>query len=101
MNGNALVLSGVITARDALRHTPAGLPLLQLTLLHQSQQMEAGQPFRTELEIEVQVLGQAAEALDRQATGTRISVKGFLARKSRNSRMLVIRTEQFKLIDGD
>ena len=84
-----------------MRFTPAGLPLLHLVLSHQSEQNEAGAAFRAELEAVVLVLGEAATELDRQPLGTRISVKGFLARKSRNSRQLVIRTEQFKLFDGE
>ncbi|MDE1943236.1 MAG: primosomal replication protein N [Betaproteobacteria bacterium] len=101
MSRNELVLSGTIAAKETLRYTPAGLPLLQLVLSHQSEQSEAGAAFRAELEAVVLVLGEAATALDRQPLGTRISIKGFLARKSRNSRQLVIRTEQFKLFDGE
>ena len=101
MSRNELVLSGSIAAKEPLRYTPAGLPLLQLVLMHQSEQSEAGAPFRAALEAVVLVLGDAAAALDRQPLGTQISVKGFLARKSRNSRQLVIRTEHYKLIDGE
>ena len=101
MSRNELVLSGAIAAREALRYTPAGLPLLEMRLAHRSEQQEAGETFRAELEVTVLALGEAAVALDRLPLGARISVKGFLARKSRNSRQLVIRTEQFKLIDGE
>ena len=101
MSRNELVLSGVIATRDLLRYTPAGLPLLNFVLQHESEQQEAGQTFRTQLDIAVSVLGEAAVQMDRLGPGTRIMMKGFLARKSRNSRQFVMRAEQFKLIDGE
>ncbi len=101
MSRNELVLSGVIATRDLLRYTPAGIPLLNFVLQHESEQQEAGQAFKTQLEISVSVLGEAAVHLDRVSAGARIMLKGFLARKSRNSRQFVMRAEQFKLIDGE
>ena len=101
MSRNELVLSGVIATREKLRHTPAGSPALNFLLSHESQQQEAGQAFTTQLDIPVWVLGEAAVQLDRLAPGTKITLKGFLVRKSRNSSQLVLRTEQFKLLDGE
>ncbi|MDE2259300.1 MAG: primosomal replication protein N [Betaproteobacteria bacterium] len=101
MSRNELVLSGVIATRDLLRYTPAGMPLLNFVLLHDSEQQEVGQAFKAQLEITVSVLGDAAVQLDRLGPGSQITLKGFLARKSRNSRQLVMRAEQFKLIDGE
>ncbi|MHB8353847.1 MAG: primosomal replication protein N [Burkholderiales bacterium] len=101
MSRNELVLSGVIATRDLLRYTPAGIPLLNFVLQHESEQQEAGQTFKAQLDIAVSVLGEVAVQLDRHEPGTRIMLKGFLAKKSRNSRQFVMRAEQFKLIDGE
>jgi primosomal replication protein N len=84
-----------------LRYTPAGIPLLSFVLQHESQQQEAGEAFLTRLEMPVTATGEAAVQLDRLAPGTRVTLKGFLAPRSRNSRQIVMRAEQFKIFDGD
>jgi len=43
---NRLTLSGTIAALDALRHTPAGIALVEFVLAHDSQQAEAARRGR-------------------------------------------------------
>jgi len=48
VNANALSLQGTIAGIEPLRHTPAGLPLLEFKLAHRSMQVEAG--FKRQVE---------------------------------------------------
>jgi primosomal replication protein N len=87
---NAVTLAGTLAHVEPLRHTPAGLPLLQFTLAHKSVQIEAGYKRQVECEVSCVALGEAATELARSSTGVGISVTGFLNRKNRMSAQLVL-----------
>jgi primosomal replication protein N len=94
MLANAVTLAGTLAQAEPLRHTPAGLPLLQFRLAHRSVQIEAGFKRQVECEINCVALGELATALSRERTGTGISVTGFLNRKNRLSAQLVLHATQ-------
>ena len=48
---NKLELSARVLECEPLRHTPAGLPALEMVLAHESEVIEAGHPRRVELTI--------------------------------------------------
>jgi primosomal replication protein N len=83
VNANAVTLSGDITAIEALRHTPGGLPLVNVRLLHRSMQIEAGIERQTECEVGAVAIGEIASAVALFKTGDRVTVNGFLAAKRR------------------
>lgn len=89
-----MTLAGTISQLDALRHTPAGLPLLQFRLAHKSVQIEAGFKRQVECEVSCVILGEAATQLSRTTAGTPIRVTGFLNRKNRMSAQLVLHAMQ-------
>jgi primosomal replication protein N len=78
---NELVISGRLSERDALRHTPAGVALVNFRIVHESEQVEAG----TERKVYVEVACVAAENEARlvAAAPLRAAVRltGFLAGK--------------------
>ena len=85
-----MTVSGRLIEMDALRHTPAGVPVMKFRLQHDSEQMEAGAVRKVSCEI-------AAVAFEREATllaaaklGSDVKVTGFLAAKSRTSRAVVL-----------
>jgi primosomal replication protein N len=90
VNANAVTLTGTVAEVEPLRHTPAGLPLLQFTLLHRSSQMEAGHERQVECVVPCVALGAAATAASDTRSGDRIEVNGFLNRRSRMSTQLVL-----------
>lgn len=96
---NALRLDGEIVERSPLRWTPAGIPIAQLRLSHRSRQQEAGVEREVEAEIAAMVAGPLAHRMDAVPLGTRIGADGFLARRSRNLRSLVLHITGFEIIE--
>ena len=63
---NRLVLSATLVERAALRYTPAGLPALDLSLKHESEVSEDGQPRKVSMEMRAVAIG----AVTRHAAGS-------------------------------
>ena len=98
MNCNKLVLSGEVLQIAELRYTPAGIPLLRLTLRHMSEQIEAGMKRKIECEIPAVAMAQLAEQAKGINVGTVVKVSGFLAKRSLNSRQLVLHLDKLEII---
>ncbi|MCM2252451.1 MAG: primosomal replication protein N [Ramlibacter sp.] len=92
---NQLVLSARIAEAGTLRHTPAGLPALDLRLEHESEVSEAGQRRRVAVAIRAVAFGSVAETLVRQAIGGSWKFTGFLA-TPRNGKYPVLHVESFQ-----
>jgi primosomal replication protein N len=92
------MLSGRVSAREALRHTPAGIPVLSLEIAHASEQPEAGIPRRVSLQIEVIAIGPTAQALDQVTPGQQLKLSGFLSNRSKRSQRIVLHVNDFELI---
>lgn len=90
MESNSLALSGALVAIEPLRHTPAGVPLLNFKLAHKSQQVEAGLKRQVECEMNGVAIGDEAVEMSRLQAGQAISVSGFLNRKNRMSTQLIL-----------
>ena len=65
MEINAVALSGELKEIEPLRHTPAGIPLLNFRLAHKSQQMEAGYKRQVDCELNGIAIGEVAVAMSR------------------------------------
>jgi primosomal replication protein N len=98
VDDNAVTLSGTLAHVDALRHTPAGLALLQFKLAHKSMQLEAGIKRQVECEVNCVILGEAATALSRSRAGSPVKVTGFLNRRNRMSVQLVLHASSADLL---
>ena len=83
MDTNSVTLSGEITAIESLRHTPAGLPLVNFRLRHCSVQVEAGIRRQTDFEVGAVAIGEIASAVSAFHAGDGVKVQGFLAAKRR------------------
>ncbi len=79
-----------------MRYTPAGIPVVAAKLLHHSEQVEAGIPRLIEFEIAALAAGEISGRFNQAELGGTFRFKGFLARKSRNSKALV-----YHIIDFD
>jgi len=100
MEANAVTLAGTLAQVEPLRHTPAGLPLLQFKLAHKSVQIEAGFKRQVECEMSCVALGEIAAELSRERAGTGITVTGFLNRRNRLSAQLVLHATTTELLQG-
>lgn len=99
MNGNRLVLRGEVTEVAALRYTPAGFPLLALTIKHVSQQSEAGMKRQVECEVPAVAMAQLAEQGRGIKSGDWVEAVGFLNKRSRNSRQLVLHINALQILE--
>ena len=94
-------MSGRLIELGALRHTPAGVPVIKFRLQHDSTQTEAGVQRKVSCEV-------AAVAFEREATllaaaklGSDVKVNGFLAARSRSSRSVVLHATEIEFKEGD
>jgi primosomal replication protein N len=60
---NRLVLAATLVERAALRYTPAGLPALGLSLKHESEVTEDGQPRKVSMEMRAVAIGAVTQLL--------------------------------------
>lgn len=86
---NRVVLSARLVERQAMRYTPAGLPALNLTLQHEGEVSEDGQPRKVSLEIRAVGIGEVTRTLSAMALGSAGIHAGFLA-PARNGRGVVL-----------
>ncbi|MBU6272934.1 MAG: primosomal replication protein N [Betaproteobacteria bacterium] len=96
---NRLRLQARLIASDGLRHTPAGIPVVDATLAHQSAQSEAGLARTVELELATRFAGALAVRVATLPMGVALRVEGFLAPRRRQSRQLVLHVNEFELIE--
>ncbi len=92
---NQLVLSACIAERAPMRFTPAGVPVLDVRLLHQSQQMEAGSMRTVQASVKAIAFGALAEKLARQEPESCWQFQGFLA-SPRNSKSVVFHIQDMQ-----
>ena len=85
---NRLVLTAALVERAALRYTPAGLPALDLSLKHESEVSEDGQPRKVSMEMRAVAIGAVTQGLQKQALGASGTFAGFIT-SARNKRGLL------------
>ncbi|MGB7503452.1 MAG: primosomal replication protein N [Azonexus sp.] len=94
-------LSGMLVERKALRYTPAGVPVSEGWLQHSSAQTESGTERLVEVGIAVLALGEPARWLQAAPLGGAVSVTGFLAARSRNSKTPVLHVNSIEFLEGN
>lgn len=98
MNPNTVRLRATLAAVEPLRHTPAGLPVVDFVLAHASQQTEAGSQRQVEFEMPAKATGDLAARIAKTSQGSQVEVQGFLNRKHRMSRQVVLHVTNIELI---
>jgi primosomal replication protein N len=93
---NRVQLDAGIVERDALRMTPAAVPVLEGRLSYEGDIVEAKLPRRIEFELGFVGIGPVAQALGQAQLGKRYRFDGFLARKSRHTQKLVLHVQGFE-----
>ena len=84
-----------------MRYTPAGVPVSEGWLKHDSTQIENGAERRVEVEIAVVALGDNARWLQALPVGGMVKVTGFLAAKGRNSKAPVLHVNTLEYLEGN
>jgi primosomal replication protein N len=93
---NELTLTGRITERDALRHTPAGIALVNFRVVHESEQIEAGASRQVSAEVACLAVDEQARLVVAAPLGSAIEVSGFLAAKGRTGKQLVLHVKRIE-----
>jgi primosomal replication protein N len=96
---NRFTLDATLARRDALRHTPAGIPAVECALDHRSLQHEAGGERRVECEMHAVAFGDVALALARCAVGSALRCDGFIARRYRTGTSVTLHVTRFESIE--
>ncbi len=91
---NRLQLQAMVVQVQNLRYTPAGIPVLNLVLEHESQQTEMDTPRTVQLQIRAVAFGALAERLQKQAFNEMVAFDGFLA-NARNGKGVVFHIQAF------
>jgi primosomal replication protein N len=86
---NQFQLAAQVIEREALRYSPAGIPIVSAKLAHGSQQLEAQQLRLIEFEISALAIGEISGRFNQLELGKAYQFTGFLDRKNRNSKSLV------------
>jgi primosomal replication protein N len=89
---NRLTLTARIVEKSALRHTPAGLPAIDVSLRHESDVGLAGLPRKVAFEMRGRALGPVAEALAAAPLGEPRDFEGYLG-SHRNGRGILLHIE--------
>ncbi|MEI2417754.1 primosomal replication protein N [Orrella sp. JC864] len=97
---NRLALSAQVLECGPLRHTPAGVPVLEMQLAHASEVMEAGLPRRVELTLAAVALGDQARMLADTPLGAFLQVEGFLAPVRKSASRVVLHIQQARRAAG-
>ena len=97
MSGNRISLSGIVVEREALRHTPAGIPILSFRIEHASTQVENSVPRQVEVEIDAMAVGELAQQMNQLRNGQKVGVQGFLAKRSRQSSRIILHINEFEI----
>ena len=98
MERNSVRLTATLAAIEPLRHTPAGLPVVEFTLAHVSPQSEAGHERTVEFGMPAKAIGDIAGRIAGMQTGQKVDVQGFLNRKHRMSRQVILHVTNIELI---
>ena len=83
MKDNRLTLTATLSTKEPLRFSPAGVPVLNCRLSHQSEQIEGGLPRQVTCEIPAVAIGEVAKRLAVKEPQTEWRFSGFLATKRR------------------
>ena len=83
MKHNRLTLTATLQHKEPLRYSPAGVPILQMRIAHESEQIEAGHPRRVTCEIPAVAVGDVAARLATESIETEWRFSGFIANKRR------------------
>jgi primosomal replication protein N len=96
---NRVEITGVVTELTALRYTPAGIPVVEFRLRHQSERIEAGTTRKVEAEIEALAFETQARLMAAAPLGRPLKAEGFLCAKSQRSKKPVLHVTNIEFVE--
>jgi primosomal replication protein N len=96
---NKVEISGVVTELQSLRYTPAGVPVVEFRLTHESERAEAGAKRKVNAEIEAVAFEAQARLLAAGPMGRLLKAEGFLCAKNRRSKKPVLHVTNIEFIE--
>ena len=91
---NVFQLSAAVVQVQSLRYTPAGIPVLNLVLEHESEITELDTPRTVKLQLKAVAFGALAESLARQGLLEACEFHGFMA-NARTGKGVVFHIQAF------
>ena len=91
----------MLTALQALRHTPAGVPVVEFRLKHESERAEAGANRKVSAEIDAIAFEAQARLLAAGPLGRLLKAEGFLCARSRQSKKPVLHVTNIEFMEGN
>jgi primosomal replication protein N len=76
---NRLEVEGQVLEQSPVRYTPAGVPVLEFLLSHESEVSEAGVPRRIAFALQILVMGDLVQMAGTIGLGTTVRIQGFIA----------------------
>ncbi|BBL34753.1 primosomal replication protein n [Nitrosomonas stercoris] len=95
---NQVTISGKIIDRGAVRHTPAGIMVIEFKLRHTSDQEEASMLRSIEFELSVIAMAEMAQKIAQIASETYVELSGFMTKKNRSNNQLILHVLDVKFI---
>ena len=95
---NNITLDGCLLKRGALRYTPAGIAAIDFAVVHDSMQIEAGQPRRVQCEVDAVAIGDMATTVATLRLNQLLRLTGFLARRRKDDRQLTMHVSSVAVI---
>jgi primosomal replication protein N len=100
---NRWLVSGRLVELSALRYTPAGLPVLEFILQHQSSQpVDIGRPEWSHREVTIDISGVVMGELTKQMMLLKlpcdVQLEGFLTKVNRKSKVLQLHAQKITLM---
>ena len=96
---NYLSLTAILAQVGELRYTPAGLPVLDVVLKHESWQSENGQPCLVKFELPAKIIGEYASHWQHREN-TWVQVTGFLSQRSQRFPRPILRIQNIQEYKG-
>ena len=90
MDCNQTIICGEIIKLAELRCTPAGVAVVEFSVHHQSNQLNAGIPRQVTCDVSAIAFEQIAMMIVKLEIGHRVKLTGFLAKKSQLSQQLIL-----------
>ena len=87
--------------REALRHTPAGVPIVRFRVAHESTQSEGGVARKVGCEVRVVAAETEARLLAGAPLGSDLRIAGFLDRQGKTGKQLVLHATRIEFISDN
>jgi len=94
---NHFILTAALVAKEALRYTPAGIPVIECQLDHSGEVQEAGAARKVRMSLDAMAIGSVYQQLDQMVLGSVARFEGFLTHKSLRSQRLVFHITHIEL----